>query len=140
MQIMLRAEPMQDAHNRHPRRAAEAFFRKPRNVSILRRPSATSCGRIGISRSDHPKAGGLNDLEPLVCDQELSQLCTLDRATHRFSPGVGGGENPRVNGDESVLKTGQSLHRAALGSVGPGRCETSRRSLMVQDDAPVNPL
>ena len=41
---------------------------------------------------------------------------------------VGGGENPRVNGDESVLKTGQSLHRAALGSVGPGRCETSRRS------------
>jgi hypothetical protein len=32
---------------------------------------------------------------------------------------VGGGENPRVNGDEAVLKTGQSLHRAALGSVGP---------------------
>ena len=41
---------------------------------------------------------------------------------------VGGGENPRVNGDEAVLKTGQSSHRAALGSVGPGRCETSRRS------------
>ena len=42
--------------------------------------------------------------------------------------GVGGGKNPHVNGDESVLKTGQSLRGAALGSVGPGRCETSRRS------------
>ena len=36
--------------------------------------------------SGHPKAGGLNDLEPLVRDQELPQLCTLDCATNCFGP------------------------------------------------------
>ena len=51
MQIMLRAGPMQDAHSRHSGRAVEGnSSANQRNVSILRRPSATSCGRIGISR------------------------------------------------------------------------------------------
>ena len=40
---------------------------------------------------------------------------------------VGGDENPRVNGAQSVPKSRSSPHRAALGSVGLRRRESSRR-------------
>jgi hypothetical protein len=49
---------------------------------------------------------------------------------------VGGGENPRINGAESVPESRLSSHRAALGSVGPAAMGNQPSLLMVKDGCP----
>ena len=50
--------------------------------------------------------------------------------------GVGGGENPRINGAESVPESRSSSHRAALGSGGPAVTGNQPSLLMVKDGCP----
>ena len=59
---------------------------------------------------------------------ELEALCAL--------PGVGGGENPRINGAETVTESMWSSHRAALGSGGPAVTGNQPSLLMVKDGCP----
>ena len=49
---------------------------------------------------------------------------------------VGGGENPRINGAESVPESRSSSHRAARGSVGPAVTGNQPSLLMVKDGCP----
>ena len=58
------------------------------------------------------EAGALDeDVQAADLLQEYeAKIAALERMVGR----VGGGENPRVNGDEAVLKTGQSLDRKSV--------------------------
>ena len=53
---------------------------------------------------------------------------------------VGGGENPRINGAQSVPEPRSSSHRAALGPVGTAATGNQPSLLMVKDGCPGNPL
>ena len=54
----------------------------------------------------------------------------------RMAAPVGGGENPRINGAESVPESRSSSHRAALGSGGPAVTGNQPSLLMVKDGCP----
>jgi hypothetical protein len=49
---------------------------------------------------------------------------------------VGGGDNPRINGAQSVPESRSSAHRAALGSVGPAATGNQPSFLMFKLGCP----
>ena len=69
-------------------------------------------------------------------DVELIVATIFDQITAALALGVGGGENPRINGAESLPESRSSSHRAALGSVGPAAAGNQPSLLMIKDGCP----